>query len=831
MPLSRHSRGTAPFLAGVFLICMCGLMLQIVETRVISVIAYYHLAFFAISMAMLGMTAGSLFVYFKFHLFPQGRLFDHLAWISLAFAIALFASTLALITTVVGTGINNTLAMTALVWFKLILILLPPYIFGGMAISLALTRSPVPVGLVYGVDLLGASSGCLVVLLLLEWADAISLLIAIAAFAALAATCFGRASRISEQDSSIDLASGPPRRRAMPALLTAFFGLLAFGNAIVQPTKLNHWHDGLVLLSSKGALEMTSPALARWNTYSRIIVSQDRQERPALWSPSPMMPNMTVSERLMNIDGSAETAMYGFTGDIGTLDYLKYDLTNLAYAIRNHGKSAVIGVGGGRDILSAYFFGFRDITGVELNQIFIDLLTRDFRKYNHLADLPGVKLHVDEARSWFARTDQKFDLIEMSLIDTWAATGAGAYSLSENGLYTTQGWHHFLSALSPTGVFTVSRWYNPNDKAEVGRLLSLAATALRNQGIDRPEQHLFLAGSNRLATLIVAKSPFTNEELATLWASTVNQGFTVLLSPDQLDHSQILTQIVLAKSPDALAQLSNRQHIDLSATTDDRPFFFNVLRLFDPKSIMLGINSTGGVLYGNVLAMMTLFMVMVFSVLLVLFTMIFPALPSVRKTERSLSLAGTLYFLLIGFGFMFVEMGLIQRLSTFLGHPVYGLAIGLFGIILSTGVGSLSSEYLLLDSPKKIVVWAGLIGTYLILLPFWYPSVVLHYEGHSLAVRILVALSTIVPSGFLMGYGFPTGMRLVNEIDPRPTPWFWAVNGATGVLAASLSVVISIAFSINTSLWLGAAAYILIAPVGVMLLSLRPKQADLAAQG
>ena len=137
-----------------------------------------------------------------------------------------------------------------------------------------------------------------------------------------------------------------------------------------------------------------------------------------------MMPDMTVSERLMNIDGSAETAMYHFTGDVRTLDYLKYDLTNLAYMIRNRGKSAVIGVGGGRDILSAYFFGFRDITGVELNQIFIDLLTRDFRSYNHLADLPGVKLHVDEARSWFARTDQKFDLIEMSLIDTWAATGA-----------------------------------------------------------------------------------------------------------------------------------------------------------------------------------------------------------------------------------------------------------------------------------------------------------------------------------------------------------------------------------------------------------------------
>ena len=232
------------------------------------------------------------------------------------------------------------------------------------------------------------------------------------------------------------------------------------------------------------------------------------------------------------------------------------------------------------------------------------------------------------------------------------------------------------------------------------------------------------------------------------------------------------------------------------------------------------------ILHGNILATMTLLLVMTLSALLVLFTMIFPALPSVRKTEGALARAGTLYFLLIGFGFMFVEMGLIQRLSTFLGHPVYGLAIGLFGIISSTGLGSLASEYVPLDSRKRIIVWALVIGGYLVLLPFWYPSLVLHYEGHSLMVRILVALSTIVPSGFLMGYGFPTGMRMVNAVDSVPTPWFWAVNGAAGVLASSLAVLISISFSINTSIWLGAAAYLLIAPVGLWLVSLsQPKEA------
>src|SRR5215469_15869962 len=141
-------------------------MLQIVETRLISVILWYHLAFFAISMAMLGMTAGSLLIYFRSDLFPSERLFENLTWIGTAFSISVVLSTLSLITTIVPSGIVNTLLMTGVVWLKLILILLPPYVLAGMAISLALTRSPFPVGVVYGIDLLGAASGCLIILLL-----------------------------------------------------------------------------------------------------------------------------------------------------------------------------------------------------------------------------------------------------------------------------------------------------------------------------------------------------------------------------------------------------------------------------------------------------------------------------------------------------------------------------------------------------------------------------------------------------------------------------------------------------------------------------------------
>jgi len=532
------------------------------------------------------------------------------------------------------------------------------------------------------------------------------------------------------------------------------------------------------------------------------------------------MPKFDVSQRYLEIDGSAATAMYRFTGDPAEVDFLRYDITNLAYAIRHQGRAAVIGVGGGRDLLSAYMFGFRDITGVELNPIFVDLLSQQFHDYNQLLDLPGMRVFVDEARSWFARTTDRFDLIEMSLVDTWAATGAGAYSLSENGLYTLQGWRIFLDALTPTGVLTVSRWYNPAAVMETGRLISLAVAALRGAGVDQPEAHLFLAGTSSLATILVAKSPFTPDELAQLRSRASALQFTVLLSPDQPTASPVLRNILDARLPGDFATLAREYHLDFSISTDDRPFFFNQLNILDPQSISIARASSEGVVHGNLMATLMIGVIVALSGLFVLFAMIVPALPSIRQAPASLARLGTSYFLMIGLGFMFVEIGLIQRISIFLGHPVYGLAIGLFGIILSTGIGSLVSEWVQLNSRLRIFVWTCALGVYLAMLPMWLPGVVLVFEGSTLLVRVLVVLAAVVPAGVLMGFGFPTGMRLVNAVDTRPTPWFWAVNGAAGVLAASVAVTTSIVFSINVSLWFGAACYLLLGPVGIGLASL-----------
>jgi hypothetical protein len=201
----------------------------------------------------------------------------------------------------------------------------------------------------------------------------------------------------------------------------------------------------------------------------------------------------------------------------------------------------------------------------------------------------------------------------------------------------------------------------------------------------------------------------------------------------------------------------------------------------------------------------------------------------VYKADPRLVAWGTGYFLLIGLGFMLVEIALIQRMSVFMGHPTYGLSIVLFSIILSTGLGSMLSERVSPRRPIGLLLWLLGLGVYLVALSHWLPDIVLaRLEASGTLVRALATIVVIAPAGLLMGFGFPTGMRLVMAIDPRPTPWLWGVNGVAGVLGSGLAVACSIAFSIDVTIRIGAVCYIALALMALPLMKWRslPATAD-----
>jgi hypothetical protein len=388
----------------------------------------------------------------------------------------------------------------------------------------------------------------------------------------------------------------------------------------------------------------------------------------------------------------------------------------------------------------------------------------------------------------------------------------------------------FFRHLTPNGVFTVSRWYSPAKIAESGRMLSVAVAALLEEGVSDPRDHLFMAVSNRLATLLVSRAPLTSAELASLQGRADKLGFTVAIKPGAAVSSPVLSGILSARTPQSLNSLQSESDLDLSPAYDDRPFFFQLVRM-TPQAISNAMYADSGVVQGNLRANMTLALIVLLSVGLVIATILVPSVSSIRRVEARTALFGSAYFLLIGLGFMFVEIGIIQRTSVYLGHPVYGLAIGLFGMIASTGAGSLLSAYVPLLRTERLFAWTILLGLYLIVLPYGLAQLVETFSQASLPVRALVSFAAIVPSGVLMGFGFPTGMQIVNAIDPRPTPWFWAINGAAGVLASGLAVIISITFSISTTLWCGAAAYLVLGPVAFwfMRLDVAPEKEAIAS--
>ena len=798
------------FYSGIFLVAAATLMLQVIQTRLLSVVTWYYLAFLIISLALFGLTAGAVWVYVRRQHASLSALSGDLTYFSSACALTTACS---VVIQMLLAPPATPIALALLMWVGFVGCLAVPFFFAGIVVSLALTRSPYPIGRVYGVDLSGAATGCLGALVLLNHTDGPTALLWVSALVALAALLFSRMVLDTPPSSSRPLAW--LLRHPLLVLLLLVASILVNGLAL----------RGLHPLLVKGQSE-PQPLFEAWNSFSRIAVFAHNDPVPHMWGPSPYFRahEWTVEQRRMNIDGDAGTTTYRFTGDLTQAAFLRYDITNLAYFLPERTRAAIIGIGGGRDMLAARVFGVPEITGVELNPIFVRLLTHEpgFAAFAGLQPLAGLTFEVEEARSWFARTPQTFDVIQMSLIDTWAATGAGAFTLSENGLYTVEAWQIFLQRLTPTGVFTVSRWYEPEAVIETGRMVSLALAAAFASGIAEPRRHLFVAASGRIATLVLSRQPFSSSHLTVLEQAAARLGYTVLVHPDRTPTSAVLRTMLASRQRADLERYTAGLQLDLTPPTDDRPFFFNQLPLYNPVQTLrlaLAIDTTS-ITAGNLLATVTLLGLFTMSAVLVGVTILLPLRPTLARVSRRLVATGSTYFLLIGVGFMSTEIGLLQRLSVFLGHPIYALSLVLFSMILATGAGSLLSDRVPLETRLAFTLWAILLGGYLGLLPLWLPALTVRCDSAPLLMRAILCVLVIAPAGVLMGYGFPMGMRLVAAVDQTLTPWFWGINGAASVLASTLAVACSMAYGISTTLMIGALCYLLLIPTALALVDM-----------
>jgi hypothetical protein len=790
----------APTYLGLFLVALATLMYEILLTRIFSVTMLYHFAFVALSVAMFGLTAGALIVYLAPQWFAGGvapdRLSQRLALAATAFPIALVLSFL--ITLRIPFRVSwSWLGLGAIALTYAVIAV--PFVVSGVVICLALTSFPGRVSRLYAADLAGAALGCVLLIAVLDWSDGPTAVLWVAALASLGAIAFA-------------IVAESPTLRVVAVATTIVLSVAAAGHTVL----VRRGAGMIRLVYSKGLVE-PPPLYEKWNSYSRVRVTGD-PERPSPaqgWGLSPTLAPTLLCQLQLDIDAWAGTVMTRFDGDLRSVEHLKYDVTNIGYYLRPDRDVLVIGAGGGRDVLSALTFGARSVTAVEINKDIIETVNGRFGAFTgHLDRDARVRFVNDEARSFVARSTERYGMIQISLIDTWAATAAGAFVLGENALYTVEAWTTFLGHLADDGLLSVSRWYFRDRPAEMYRTTSIAVEALKAIGVADPRRHIVIVRNMRPAnawppdtpdgvgTILVSRRPFTDGELDTLGRETARLEFDVPFSA-RVAHDETFTRLT---EPAGLGAFLDSYPINIAPSTDDSPFFFNMLRLEDIGRTSL---FDFGNLSHNMKAVATLGMLLVTVTVLTACCILLP----LWLTRERVHLAGTgplfLFFIAIGLGFMLIETSQMQRLILSLGHPTYGLSVVLFALLLSSGIGSYLTSGVS-EASGGGVRFNRLLALVVVLAAFGLvtPFVARWSQPMTTPVRVLAAVLLLSPAGVMMGMAFPLGMKVASARDRALTPWLWGLNGAASVLASVLGVCIALTWSISAAFWTGWVCYL-----------------------
>jgi spermidine synthase len=760
----------------IFVLASATLSYQILITRFFSVMLYYHFAFAAISLAMLGLTRGAMEVYGKPARYTPEQVgvefARHASWFAITGVGAMIAF-LCVPLVIPSDYVLVALAIATVAFVR-------PFTESGVCITLLLTRLPYGGGWLYAADLAGAALGCLGVIFVLLVVDPVSATLGIGALAAAAGWTVVRGSG--------DIRS--LRLSGAVALTLAAATIVHTGLDVSGKSHLGvFWAKGFQQLGT---------LFERWNTYSRVRVTAQGESVPFGWGFA-HTPATRIEQNHLDIDADAATVITRNDGDISKLSYLKDDVINSAYLVQPPEDVAVVGVGGGRDVLSALYFGAKHIHGIEINPAIFEVLTDKFADFSgHLDRQPGVSLVNAEARSYINHSSDRYDLVQISLIDTWAATAAGGLTLTENRLYTVEAWGDFYRALKPGGLLSVSRWYEPDGhRGEFYRLVAIAAEALQRRGVPAAElaSHVIALNVGGIVTVITRPDAFTAAQWRGARARLQAQGFKILLGPDIAFDT--VTSTLMSGKADAAFFASLPQNI--SPSTDDNPFFFYTSRFGDFFGKPLSTLSNN-----NAAISMTLVLI-VTAFCACLYYIVGPFIRLARRTPLSVVTPPVTYFCAIGMGFMLIEISQMQRLMVFLGHPVYGLSVVLFTILLFSGIGSttVGAQF---PRPGAVVARVAALLTTLAVAGLLTPLFTTWARSEATEMRILLSVVLLAPPAFCMGMMFPLGLSIWRR-HSELLPFFWSANGITSMLASVLGMALSIEFGIARTYALGVGFY------------------------
>jgi spermidine synthase len=771
-----NSRPDVRIYIATSMIAFCTLLFEIALTRIFSVLTWHHFTPMIVSIALLGFGMAGSFITLKNKtdaaLLSSSFIARNAFWFGFS---ALFS--LLLITRIYFEPLAITKDWTQLLsLFSYYVLLTIPFFFAGLCLGSIVSLYQKDISRVYFSDLLGASTGCLVSTLAIQTMGVTNLVFFIALLGGVTGLIM----------DSFQKGWGNGKNW----LKVSFLALCLAAGLYFDPY-LVHVPPSKPLFYGANPWKTDSDIIfSRWSVVGRIDITRPiRRVLSAFGGEiSPLARTIQWEHIFIYQDGQAPTGILKSDGDLSKMPFLRNYLQAAPYAVKKNPKVLVIGIGGGIDGLIALAHGATEITGVDVNPFIIDAITKKYARYaGGVFNRPDVKTVVAEGRHFLSRNAGRYDVIQLSGVDTFTALASGAYALTENYLYTTEAIKDYWSHLSDDGVLSFSRWYFKPPR-ETLRLSAMMIKAIEELGVTDPFRHMAIVNGASWAETLLKKTAFTPQEMEALRDWARSNRFQIMYDPDKSTNSEFDKVI---RSPVRQREEFFHTYVyNVRPASDDRPFFFDYYKwthLFRKESGEYGFIATS-----MPLSLWTL----VLSLLQILFLAIFGILYPQLKLKRALTAKGRkpaiiFYFGALGLGFIFIEIALIQKLMVFLGGPTYSFSITLFSILLFSGFGSYFTRTLDVRPRRVFLVLPLLLVLLSLGVNLALSLAIPQWLGFSLPVRSLLAVLVLSPLAFVMGMPFPSGIRLLSRYEPGLVPWAWAINSFMTVFGSIFCIFLS----------------------------------------
>jgi hypothetical protein len=851
----------------------CGLlMVQVALTKVFSIALWYHFGFLVISIALLGFATSGVWLSRRPEVLEEGGRLPA-RWSGFAALATIVSLWLVIHTEVDAQHLIRDRNEGAL--FFQIAVLVVPFFFLGGVVSATLTLHRAEAGKVYSANLLGSGLGCAGAVALFDGlhlsAPAVCLVSAMlmgiggllfakgsgrkAVMLPLVAVLLASRALIAEgstQQFYLDAPASKPLdyvekweadNRPKRAFLKNGEELVFYGEPRELPNgrvaaktpygqtvevafdDLEKKEDGSARIEDTTLIEFT-----QWSSLSRVDAFTWPASLPpwGLWGLSSNWKGKYPLQKGITIDTWAMTNVMRWDRAAGPPpEILEYLPASLVHRVKPEADILCIGAGGGMDLLTAKRFGAKRITGVEINPSIVKAVREQlldfqgglYEEDEAEGDPNGVTVHVAEGRHFLERDvdengePNKYDVVQLSGVDTASTTQAGAFSLSENFLYTIEAFDTYLEHTKDDGLVTLTRWVLPDQETghprNTLRLFVLAWTALERAGIEDPSKHIYLVDSNGFSVILFGRQPFDENQIARLDSTCEDLAFkplyhpmrpSVLMMPDGITPMETNWYDAFANSDDKAQFLADYPY-EVAPPTDQRPFFFETSRFTHLMRKEAFLSPLGG-LTAHAILLLLLLLSIVVALVFVIRPLRQLGQELAAGAEAKLRAPVLVYFACLGLGFILVEVVLSQRFILYLGNPLYSLAVVLFSVLIFSGIGSAwSTRFRGPTLPLLVVV--ALAVVYPLFLDVAFDATLMLPE----AGRIALSVVLLAPLAIAMGMPFPLGLNRLAERDPRLAAWAWGINGYTSVVGSVLTVIFSILFGFDVVVWIGAGVY------------------------